>query len=66
MKITEGTIIVSKKQHACGGNEWIVTRTGADIKLKCLTCQHAIFLSVDKVKKIAKSYKQLTASGEND
>ena len=66
MKIAEGGIIVSKKQHACGGNEWLVARTGADIKLKCLTCQHAVFLSVDKVKKITKIYKEPQTNGEND
>ena len=53
----EGGKIISKKQHACGGNEWLVVRTGADIKLKCLTCGRNLFLSVDQVKKMAKSYE---------
>ena len=52
----EGGIIISKKQHACGGNEWKIVRTGADVKLKCSTCGHAIFLSVDQVRKMAKTY----------
>ena len=53
----EGGKIISKKEHACGGKEWIIVRTGADIKLKCLTCGRTLFLSVDQVKKMAKTYQ---------
>ena len=51
-----GAKIISKKAHACGGNEWQITRTGADIKIKCLKCGRAIFLSVDQMDKITKKY----------
>ena len=56
MKYKVGGKIISKKPHACGGKEWTVTRIGADEKIKCDKCGHQIFLSVDKVDKIAKSY----------
>jgi hypothetical protein len=56
MKYKVGGKIISKKPHACGGNEWTVTRIGADVKIKCDKCGHQIFLGVDKVDKIAKSY----------
>lgn len=56
MKYREGGIIYSKKKHACGGYEWTVSRTGADIKLTCSKCGRAVFLSVDKVDKITKTY----------
>ena len=36
MAYSVGDKITSKKTHACGNNEWEVTRVGADIKLKCL------------------------------
>ena len=36
--------IVMKKPHACGTNEWVVTRTGADVKLKCVSCGRVIML----------------------
>lgn len=52
----EGGKIISKKQHACGGKEWQVVRTGADVKLKCSTCGRVVFFSVDQVKKMAKVY----------
>ena len=66
MKFSEGGKIISKKKHACGGNQWLITRTGADVKLKCLTCGHAVFLSVDKLEKITKQYEQPLDSGELD
>lgn len=58
-----GDKIISKKNHACGGNEWEVARVGADIKLKCLKCARSLFLSIDEVKKMTKTY---TPSGETD
>lgn len=38
------SIVVMKKQHPCGTNEWKVTRVGADIKIKCLNCGRSIML----------------------
>ena len=46
-----GTLLQSKKQHACGGNTWIVVRNGADYKLECRQCGHIVLLdsvTVDK------------------
>lgn len=56
MEYAVGGILISKKPHACGGNEWTVARTGADIKLKCNKCGKAIFVSIDQVDKMKKSY----------
>ena len=56
MQYQVGGKIISKKNHACGGNEWIVVRTGADIKLKCAKCGRAVFMSVDQTQKITKQY----------
>ena len=39
-----GSIVVMKKQHPCGSNEWEITRVGADIKIKCLNCGKCIML----------------------
>lgn len=39
-----GSIVVMKKQHPCGSNEWEITRVGADIKIKCLKCGKSIML----------------------
>ncbi len=39
-----GDVVRLRKPHACGGYEWTVVRLGADIGLKCLTCQHRVLL----------------------
>ena len=36
--------VILKKPHACGSNEWIVTRTGVDVKIKCASCNHEIMM----------------------
>ena len=51
-----GDTFIAKKPHACGGNKWEITRIGADVKIKCETCGKSMFLSVDQVKKMIKSY----------
>ena len=58
MTYNVGDKIISKKSHACGGNEWQVVRTGADVKIKCLKCGRAIFLSVDELQKMAKAHQK--------
>ena len=42
--IQAGDIVRLRKPHPCGGFDWQVTRIGADIGLKCLTCQHRVML----------------------
>ena len=42
--ILVGDVILSRKPHPCGGSEWTVTRTGADIKMKCNTCGRVVML----------------------
>lgn len=39
-----GSIVTMKKPHACKTNEWLITRVGVDIKLKCLGCNREIML----------------------
>jgi len=36
--------VVMKKPHACGTNEWLITRMGVDIKIKCLNCGREVML----------------------
>lgn len=37
-------IVIMKKPHACGTNSWVITRVGADIKIKCQKCSHEIMM----------------------
>jgi hypothetical protein len=54
-KIQTGDIIVMKKQHPCGGNDWVVYRVGADIGLHCNTCERRVMMSRNDVEKRIKS-----------
>ena len=51
-------IIVMKKVHPCGSNEFEIIRLGADIKIKCIKCGHVIMLPrIELNKKIKKVIK---------
>ncbi len=53
-----GSIVVMKKQHPCGTNEWEITRVGADIKIKCIACGRNIMLPrIEFNKKLKKVLK---------
>ena len=42
MDIQINDILVMKKAHPCGGDRWLVLRTGADFRLRCLKCGHEL------------------------
>jgi len=50
-----GAKAVMKKIHPCGSNLFLITRTGADVKLQCLGCNHIIMLDLNKALKSIKS-----------
>ena len=33
-----------RKKHACGANEWEITRTGADVRIRCVSCGRSVML----------------------
>lgn len=39
-----GDRVLMRKKHACGGSEWEITRNGADIRIKCLSCGRSVML----------------------
>jgi len=42
--VAPGDIVVLRKAHPCGGFEWVVTRIGADIGLRCVCCDRTVML----------------------
>lgn len=36
--------VLMKKSHACGNNNWQITRVGVDIKIKCESCGREIMM----------------------
>lgn len=39
-----GSVVMMKKAHPCGNNEWEIIRVGADIKIKCVACGRSIMM----------------------
>lgn len=53
-----GSVVIMKKPHPCGTNEWVITRIGADIKFKCVSCSRSIMLPrIEFNKKLKKIIK---------
>ena len=43
--------VIMKKPHACGTNEWIITRMGVDVKIKCSKWNREIMMDRLEFKK---------------
>ncbi|MEG1457070.1 MAG: DUF951 domain-containing protein [Bacilli bacterium] len=39
-----GSKVIMKKPHPCKTNLWLITRSGIDIKLKCINCERSIMI----------------------
>ncbi len=39
-----GDALELRRKHPCGGTEWDVMRVGADIGLRCRTCQRRVLM----------------------
>lgn len=53
-----GDRVIMRKPHACGTNEWEITRTGADIKIKCIACGRVVMLDRADFIRAAKRLKE--------
>ncbi len=49
-----GTKVLMKKPHPCGSREFIITRTGADFKLKCCGCGRIVMMDIGDFEKRVK------------
>ena len=48
-------VLVTKKNHVCGLNQWKVIRFGADCKIECVKCHRVVMIAKrDLDKKIKK------------
>ena len=50
-------IITLKKQHVCGSRDWIVIRTGAEIKIKCTKCSREVMILKKELDRRIKNIK---------
>ena len=62
MEYKLGSIVIMKKGHPCGTNEFEVVRVGADIKIKCVNCGRVVMMPRiefnKKIKKVISEWKR--------
>ena len=58
MDIRVNDILLMKKPHPCGSREWLVLRTGADFKLRCLGCGHEVMGARSRFEKNVKQVRR--------
>ena len=56
LEIKLGDVVRLKKKHPCGGDQWQVTRLGADIGIKCLICQRRVLLERSTFERRVKAF----------
>jgi hypothetical protein len=44
LELKLGDIVRLKKKHPCGSFDWEIVRVGADIRIKCLKCEHHVLI----------------------
>ena len=49
-------VVVLRKKHPCGGEAWRVVRLGADIGLRCLTCERRVLVERASVERDIKRF----------
>ena len=62
MDIRLNDILVMKKAHPCGEKKWLVLRTGADFRLRCLGCGHEVMTPRIKAEKNIKQVLRDTST----
>ena len=62
MDIRLRDVLVMKKTHPCGEKRWLVLRTGADFRLRCLGCGHEIMIPRFKVEKNIREIERETST----
>ena len=63
MRLEIGDLVQMSKPHPCGSDKWVVTRTGADVKIRCEGCGRVVML--DRVEFEKRVRKVQTVHEEN-
>ncbi len=58
VSVAVGDCVTLRKPHPCGGYEWTVVRTGADIGLKCAACGRRVMLNREEFERRVKIVRQ--------
>ena len=62
MDIKVDDIIITKKEHPCKNNEFVVLRVGMDFKIRCTKCGREVMIPRSKIEKNIK--KIIAQDGE--
>ncbi len=65
LDIRVGDRVRLRKPHPCGGYVWEVTRIGADIGIRCITCDRRVMLPRVKLEKQVKSILRDSAEAQD-
>lgn len=60
-----GDKVKMRKPHPCGSDTWVITRVGADIKMRCDGCGHVVMLDRETFEKRVKKILE-RGQGAND
>ncbi len=61
LELSLGDVVRLRKPHPCGGYDWEVVRLGADIGIRCLTCQHKVLLERRDLERRLKTFVKRAA-----
>ncbi len=51
MDIKLNDILVMKKEHPCGGKDFLVLRVGMDFRVRCIKCNREVMVPRQKIEK---------------
>lgn len=63
MDVKIGDVLLMKKNHPCGGQRFVVLRSGMDFKLRCEKCGHEVEVPRSKAEK---NIKRIIREGNPD
>lgn len=55
MDVRVGDVLTMKKKHPCGGNKFLVLRSGMDFRIRCMGCGREVMVSRAKCEKNIKT-----------
>lgn len=64
MFIQLGDLVQMRKAHPCGSDRWIITRTGADVKIRCEGCGREVMLNRPDFEKRVRKILRSADAGE--
>jgi hypothetical protein len=59
-------VVRLRKPHPCGGSDWEVTRLGADIGLRCVTCGRHVMLERAVLERRVREFVSRSEAGASE